>query len=573
MNPQKRYFFMSEQQLTLLRFGIMVDDLVMERWKVQTIEKLVDGGMILALVIRNATTEEKKGFFQRMKGWPVRRLLFQRWNHRQFKPHAKEMVDLWDTLSTQGQNLEEIPILDCEPTQKGISTIILDNDIQNIKNHQLDFILRFGFGIIKGDILNAAKYGVWSFHHDDEMEYRGGPPGFWEWMEDVPRNGVILQRLTEDLDKGYILNKRWYPTILHAYKAHLDQLLFDSTEMPLQVCRQIQHTGELKQQLSESKAPIRRPPANFKMLGYWIKCLTRRWRFHWHDLFRQEDWNVGYLEVPLKRFVEEPESFEGDVIWFKKRRRRDYYADPFVITTEKDTYIFFEHYSYKKGKGWIEVAKKSQKFKKFHVALEEEYHLSYPFVFSYEGEVYCLPEGNDSQRLNLYRFNEKKMVLEQEGVLMEHVRAIDPTLCYRDGRWNLFFTQKDYPSVKLYRYVSNELKGDYMPYFGNPVKVDCADARMAGAFFTLDGKLLRPAQECCRYYGTAVCLNQIDSMNDLEYSEKQIDKIQPFRGGKFKQGFHTLNGNDTMTVFDGKRWIFTFSGLSHQMKLKRNKNV
>ena len=280
---------------------------------------------------------------------------------------------------------------------------------------------------------------------------------------------------------------------------------------------------------------------------------------------------MGYVEIPLKDFIKEPEIHEADVVWFKRKRHSIYAADPFVITTAKDTYIFFEHYSYREGKGWIEVAKKSQKFKKFHVALEEDYHLSYPFVFTFNGEVYCLPEGNDSNRLNLYKFNEKKLVLEQDGVLMEHVRAIDPTLYYLDGRWNLFFTQKEFPSVKLYRYVSDELKGEYEPFFGNPVKVDCADARMAGSFFMHNDKLIRPAQECCRYYGTSVCLNQVEAMNDKEYVEKQIDKIQPFRGSKFKQGFHTLNGNETMTVFDGKRWIFTFSGFFHQLRNKKKK--
>lgn len=564
---------MNEEQLTPLRFGIMVDDLSLESWKVQTIRNLLEGGMKLSLIIRNAGKDEPKGFFKSIKDYPVRRLLFQRWNHRQFKPECKEMVDLSWMLSKVGKRLDDIPEIACVPMLKCSSTYILDKDIQTIKEQQLDFILRFGFNIIRGEILNVAKYGVWSFHHDDEMAYRGGPPGFWEWMEDVPRNGIILQRLTESLDRGYVLNKRWYPTILHSYKAHLNQLYFESADMPLQVCRSIQHTGQLKEQLSESKAPVRRPPTNLKMLKYWIMCVTRRWRFHLHDLFRQEDWNVGYLPLPLKEFLDAPESYESEIVWLKKKRRRNYNADPFVISTDKDTYIFFEHYDYKKGKGRIEVVKKSQKFKKFHLALEEDYHLSFPFVFEQNGQIYCLPEAHESERLNLYRFDERKMTLEQECVLLERIRAIDPVLIRRDGKWNLFFTRKDFPSVKLYRYVSEELKGEYKPFYGNPVKVDCADTRMAGAFFTLDDHLFRPAQECCRYYGTAVCINRVEVMDDQGYSEKQIDKIQPFKGSQFKQGFHTLNGNETMTVFDGKRWIFTISGMIHQIKIKRKKHV
>ena len=274
---------MEEQQLTPLRFGIMVDDLSLEAWKVETVRKLIEGGMRLELIVRNTESGKKKGFFHRLFHFPIRRGFFQLWNHYWFKPDSKKMVELEPTLKNFGINLSEIPLLDCQPIQKISSTIILDKDIETIKNHQLDFILRFGFNIIKGSILTSAKYGIWSFHHDDEMEYRGGPPGFWEWMQDNPRNGVILQHLTESLDKGYILKKRWYPTILHSYKAHLDQLYFDSSDMPLQVCREIQFTGKLNEYLSESKAEINRPPVNFKMLKYWILCVRRRWRFHLHE--------------------------------------------------------------------------------------------------------------------------------------------------------------------------------------------------------------------------------------------------------------------------------------------------
>lgn len=558
---------MEGQQLTPLRFGIMVDDLTMEAWKVETIRKLVDGGMQLAYIIRNAETTEKKGFFKKLKTLPIRRAFFQIWNHYQFKPANKQLTE----LSLSGIDLANIPVLDCKPSHKNTSTFILDKDIETIKNQQLDFILRFGFDIIRGEILNAAKYGIWSFHHDDEMAYRGGPPGFWEWMQDNPRNGVILQRLTESLDKGYVLCKRFYPTILHSYKAHLDQLLYESTDMPLQVCREIQYTGELKESLSESQAKLYRPPVNFRMLGYWIKCLTRRWRFHRHDLFRQEDWNVGYIEVPFKEFLEEPEGHFDEVVWLKKKRRSEYNADPFVITTEKDTYLFYESYSYKKGKGCIEVVRKSKHYRKPKVALEEPFHLSYPFVFEHDGVVYCIPECHQADRVNLYRFNEKDLKLEQECALMEHIQAVDPTLVFHEGRWNLFFTQKDQPSVKLYRYVADDLKGPYEPHPLNPVKVDCADARMAGAFFEWNDQLVRPAQECVRYYGTAVCLNRVDVFDNLHYEETQIDKIQPVKTSKFKKGLHTINGNDQVTVIDGKRWLFTFIGMWHQVRTKANR--
>ena len=552
-----------EEGKTSLRFGILVDDMTLQRWQAETIKKLTDNGMQLSLIIKNEETAPKKGIFRKIKEYPFRKMFFQVWNHRLFKPECKAMVDL-----SAYCELEKTEILNCQPLHQGISTIISNKDIETIRNQELDFILRFGFNILSGEILDAAKYGIWSFHHDDEMVYRGAPPGFWEFMHDNPVNGIILQKLTESLDKGVILRKVFYPTILHSYKAHLNQLYFESESLPLEVCNEIIRTGGVFEYESKSTAPVYRAPKNGKMLKYWFLCPLRRLRFHLHDLFRQEDWDVAYANVPLRDFIKDPKAHEKDFVWFRRNRLNTYYADPFVITTEKDTYIFFESYNYKKGKGCICVALKSEKFKKHHEALSEPFHLSYPFVFEENGTIYCLPEANESNRLTLYRFNEKELILEKDSVLMENIRAIDPTLYFKDGKWNLFLGHQKYSNNKLFRYLSDDLHGPYEPYYNNPIKTDCQNARMAGAFFMDGESLIRPGQESVRYYGTAVRLNEVQVLSDDYYSESQISRIEPFSKCQFKQGLHTLNGNETMTVIDGKRFFFTFSGLFHQLKLK-----
>ncbi|HEX2494732.1 MAG TPA: formyltransferase family protein, partial [Steroidobacter sp.] len=77
--------------------------------------------------------------------------------------------------------------------------------VDEIKSLELDVILRFGFNIIRGDILQAARYGVWSFHHGDSERYRGGPALLWELIEGNPLSGAVLQRLDESLDAGAVL--------------------------------------------------------------------------------------------------------------------------------------------------------------------------------------------------------------------------------------------------------------------------------------------------------------------------------------------------------------------------------
>lgn len=555
-----------EENKASLQFGVMVDDMTLEIWQAETINKLIDNGMHLSLIIKNDETTEKQGLFKKLKNYPFRKMFFQVWNHYFFKPECKRRVNLSDYCNTNA-----VDILPCLPYHEGISTIIRDDDIETIKNHNLDFILRFGFNILGGNILHASKYGIWSFHHDDEMEFRGAPPGFWEFMQDKPVNGIILQRLTDSLDKGVILKKVFYPTILHSYKAHLNQLYFESEALPLQVCKEIIRNNGIFEYESKSTAPVYHAPRNKKMLRYWTLCLTRRIRFHLHDLFRQEDWDVAYTQTPLLDFIKDPEKYHKDLVWFRRSNLHTYYADPFVITSSKDTYIFFESYNYRKGKGIIAAALLSEKFKKHHIVLEEDFHLSYPSVFYDNGEIYCIPETNEAGQVILYRFDEDKLVLKKDSVLLDNIKAVDPTILYKDGKWNLFLGLQEYSNIKLFRYIANDLRGPYEPYYNNPIKTDCRNARMAGAFIRDGETLFRPGQESIRYYGTAVCINEIQVLSDNLYEETQITRIKPVKNSQFNKGLHTINGNEKLTVIDGKRFFFTVSGMLHQLKIKIRK--
>ncbi|WP_435179735.1 formyltransferase family protein [Halorussus sp. AFM4] len=69
---------------------------------------------------------------------------------------------------------------------------------------EADVAIRFGFGVLKGDVLDAPTHGVLSFHHGDLREYRGMPSGFWEYLDGEDAAGVTLQRLSETLDGGEI---------------------------------------------------------------------------------------------------------------------------------------------------------------------------------------------------------------------------------------------------------------------------------------------------------------------------------------------------------------------------------
>lgn len=114
------------------------------------------------------------------------------------------------------KNLSEIlsgaQVIRVKPIQKASLDYFEPDDIGRIKEYGLDILVRIGFRILRGDIFKVSRYGVWSYHHGDNRINRGSPPGFWEVVEDQPETGIILQRLSDNLDGGQVLYRSWTKT-------------------------------------------------------------------------------------------------------------------------------------------------------------------------------------------------------------------------------------------------------------------------------------------------------------------------------------------------------------------------
>lgn len=530
-----------------IRFGVMLDGCAVEQWQLDTVKMLIDNGIELALVIKNGDQSKPyKSFWDKVCRYPYRQILFRIWHRYWFKPEAKKRVD-WSNGAVE---------VTVQPIIKGHSTYFPDSDIEKIKSFDLDFILRFGFDIIRGDVLKAARYGIWSYHHDDECVVRGGPPGFWEFMRKIPANGVILQQLTDELDKGLIIKRLQFDTILHSYKAHLNRLLLESECLPMQACKDLMVNGKLEPELSQSKAPIMHPPKNCQMLKYFWLCFWRKVAYHWNYLFRQEDWNIGYYTTPT------------DIHWLKPPKS-DYFADPFIISDNSDTYLFFEWFSNKNGKADLAVAKKSENFEIYHKITDFPEHRSYPYVFDYQGQIYCIPEANQTGKVSLYRFENDRLTFDCD---LLHGKYVDSTLFIHDGKFYLFTTPQSHPHTHLLLFVADDLRGPYRPHFNNPVKVDCSNSRMAGKIQNIDGDLVRPAQNSTLHYGSSITLNKIVQLSEYQFVEETIKEIKPFENTPYNKGIHTINSDGGITVFDAKKFTFTWQGFKQQLRQRFKTN-
>lgn len=548
-----------------MKFGILCNGYVFQRWQAEAILHLIDYGIEPCLVIINDNPAPVQSRLHKWLHYPYSKLLARLYFRFVAHPSSKKSYDL-------REELHNCPTIYSRTQQKGFSEYFNPEDILTIKSNKPDFLLRFGFDIIKGEILNAATYGVWSFHHDDEQKYRGVPPGFWEIINSDPVNGAILQRLTETLDGGIILRKGYFGTIAHSWNANIDQLYFGGTLWPLQVCIDIENgiATYAENTPSSAKGKLRFMPGNLTILLFLVQLAANKIRFHFRELFLCEMWNVGLVKTPVYNFLE-PDAQSLKSIWLPVAGRGRYHADAFGFEEHGKINMLVEAYNYVEQRGKISaITFDTSTLKALPpvTVLDTGYHLAYPFFFQHEGVWYCMPETANNMSLDIYSYDPETQSLTYLTSLLTGIAAVDATLCNHNGCWWLFFTKKGNTNTELHIWYSDEIFGTYRPHANNPVKTDIRSARPAGPLFEYEGVLYRPAQDCSRTYGGSISINRIAELTSTAFEEEVVRQVAPFGNHKWKTGLHTLCAAGEFTIIDGKRHTFVMSAFLHQLKRK-----
>ena len=535
-------------------------------WQARTIRALVDSGHAEpALLILNETPEPVLTRWQKFQRRLERRdltwTLFQRlFVVRRARASRKEgLADvLWD-----------VPQIGCVVERHGKwSEFFSAKDVAEIRRAKLDFILRFEFGIIRGEILRAARYGVWSFHHDDEQRYRGGPPSFWEIYDSQPVTGSVLQRLTERLDGGIVLHKGWFRTIDHSYARNRDQSYFGGSEWPARVAADIRNgvADYVDAPPTSSQAQIYRNPRMMQTILFALHVCVNFIANQLTGLFRADVWTVGLVHAPIETFLE-PES-RPEVHWLPEVRGPRYLADPFGAQVGGRLHLLVEDFDYRTRRGRIHALPDVGRYGGStgpREAVDTAVHASYPFLFEHQGDWFCVPETFEAKQVVLYRAVDFPGTWTGVGALVQDVAALDPTVVFHDGRWWLFATDKDRGSNShLYAWHATRLAGRWTPHAQNPIKTDVRSARPGGTPFVHQGSLYRPAQDNAGTYGGAVVLNRVDVLTPTEFREQIVGVIPPY-AKPYDAGMHTLSSAGDVTLIDGKRRKFIWSAFKTEL--------
>ena len=233
-------------------------------------------------------------------------------------------------------------------------------------------------------------------------------------------------------------------------------------------------------------------------------------------------------------------------------------ADPFIFNHESRTFIFAEEYNYKRGLGHITVIDiDGQSVNSISSAIEENFHLSFPFVFEFEGDIFMCPESSQINEIRLYKATKFPLEWEHSHTLLSAVSAADTILFRSEDRWWMLTNicsakMNDHCSELHAFYADSPLSADWTPHKNNPIIFSSNNARNGGLI--LDGdRVYRVFQrQGWDFYGESFGVAEILSICENGYEEKIIFTVDR-RAGKSALGTHSLSHTNGYVAFDSAK--------------------
>ncbi len=384
----------SDGEAPRLRVGVLAGSDQLAAWQRETLERLVEGDDVdlVALVTERSRSGTGSRWRRVLSNRGLWRLYNNLWVAR--RSRAVRPTDCSDLFSGATR-------LAVRPELVGrYSQHFPDDAIRQLRELDLDVLLRFGFGIVRGEVLAVARYGIWSFHHDDERVIRGGPPSFWEVAEGLATTGVLLQRLTERLDAGIPLARATFRTVSYSYPRNRDRAAFGAAALPARVASAGSLRGRERRR-TPRRFRGRTDPTRPDECGDGAVRRSAGSPFGRREASaRSSSEPAGPSASPISPSpVRSPTatSFE----WLPERQG-GYDADPFPVEHRGRHALLVEEFDERSGKGTISALSRdaSGGWRRDRGVIDPQVHASYPFPVQVGDDLYCVPETAQAGRVD-----------------------------------------------------------------------------------------------------------------------------------------------------------------------------
>ncbi len=435
------------------------------------------------------------------------------------------------------------------------NTDLPKNAIEAFKRNELDVIIAIEHSELCGILTDQSKFGVWTVAPNSKYPEQHATLGIREVLEQKDVSQLCLWQIKDKNSKPRCISRAFFSTIRNSIRWNRNFLFWKAAVMiPVKIDQlsrigpsTLEQVKAIDDPLPETKQTL---PGNLLMAkGLYrmvVSCLGRKirsclYKQQWIILFAEEK---KFRNEGLKGFtrITPPK----DRIW----------ADPFIIKKDNNCYIFAEEMLHKDQKGRIILIKINQNGNQSPPKniLTRNYHLSYPYLFEDHGQLYMLPETSRNNSIELYKCTHFPDQWTQADTMMQNLEAADASLLKYSNKFWLFANIRQHPGVSinddLYLFYSDKLiNGNWTPHPMNPIVSDVRCSRPAGKVFIRDQKIIRPAQDCSKYYGYKIQLREITELSEWNYKEKTIEQWMP-GWEKDVIGLHTYNRDQDYIAID-----------------------
>ncbi|WP_163921979.1 hypothetical protein [Photobacterium sp. Alg240-V54] len=398
-----------------------------------------------------------------------------------------------------------------------------EDEIIKIRRENVDLLIHYGSKKIPDELLKLFPSGVISLNYTNTTFSSSLCAGFYDVLNkhdttsfSVKVTNYKLKKIEDVIFNGSIMTSFMFTLNLIRLYSKSNSVIHKLVE---NIASKRAHYHVVNQH--RSMFPSYSVPSISVQILYLYKlfccCYIRAWR---SITSKTITWGVAYqftdswCDVSLSEstIIENPDNH--------------YLADPFIIKQGNKHYCFVEDYDFAVRKGLITVYEIDPKgYKYLGVALEEEFHLSYPYLFRDGDNLYMCPESCSAKDIRLYKCVNFPLEWKLEKILIKNISAADTNIVKVDSTWwmmsnvdSSLLGNDHYSELHLF-YSKDLLNGDWVEHKSNPVIYNASIGRNGGLFFD-DENIYRVYQiQGCDLYGKSFGVSKVNEISRYKYEE------------------------------------------------------
>ncbi len=416
---------------------------------------------------------------------------------------------------------------------------ISDDNLLEMSKYKCDFVIKYGMYLLKDPDSIPAVHGVFSYHHGDPSLYRGRPAGFYELLHGANYIGVMVQRLSNELDAGGVMAFCKCKVFPDSYQRTLENAYRNGAYL---LIKALKNALNGKSVSIQTNGPNFRLPSNLTVLKFILFLAKNKIQRLLYGAFVEKRWRIAYSpKIDIKGLSATTYMHITEVLSIPKSF--SFMADPIILDEKM---LLCEGMEQSSGKGCILLIGPNGT-SRIDTSNLGKGHLSYPFVVKDEGRVLLLPEMSEiGPQLLASLSNELK--IENTILLkgLEDERLKDPTLINHGGKWWLFAGKQVAAADMLFLWSSNSPEGPYVEHPESPVVMDPSCARPAGLIIDIKGQLFRLGQDNRGSYGNGITVCKVTQLSLESYQEECVAQLRVHNAF----GPHTLGIKSNSMVID-----------------------